>query len=303
MKSLIVRRSSYLKFLPLIACLPLVCGYAAAVQARSLAEILQSGEIRFCVSPFPPQDTVEPADCRENCKFGGYSYDLAMAFVEALGKGLKPKFMRVEWDEQFFNKEGKVVREDAYTPELLASGKCDLFPGLTKVGWRLNKFDFVTLNPSRMVVVVNKASKAQFTKPADLGGKLASTMKDSSWQTWLEEQNKTVYAANPIRIKLVPAQDVLKAVDIGQADFALSDSELAMWFINNDLKNSVTAFAVGSKTEIAWAFRKYDKDLQAAVQKFFDAQRPVKDSALNKIWIKNYGMTVNEFIETVNQMK
>ncbi len=226
-----------------------------------------------------------------------------MAFLETLGKDIKPKFMRVEWDEQFFNKDGKVVREEAYTPELLASGKCDLLPGLTKVGWRLNKFGFVTLNPDRMMVVVNKTNKAQFNSPADLGGKTATTMKDSSWQTWLEEQNKTAYASNPIRIKLVPTEDVLKAVDTGQADFALNDLDLAIWFIKHQVKNCVVAFPVGPTTEIAWAFRKEDRDLQAAAQKFFDAQRPVRDSALNKVWLRNYGMTVNEFADMVNQRR
>ena len=295
--------TSRLKLLPLMACLPLAFGYGAAVDARSLAEIQETGELRICISPFPPQDTVQPANCRENCQFGGYSYDLTMAFLETLGKGIKPKFLRVDWDEQFFNKDGKVVREDAYTPELLASGTCDLFPNVTKIGWRLNKFGFVTLNPDRMVVVVNKARKAQFNSPADLAGKVAATMKDSSWQTWLEEQNKTAYAANPIQIKVVRTEDVLKAVDTGQADFAIHDLDLAMWFINNELKNCVTAFPVGQKTEIAWVFRKQDVDLQAAAQKFFDAQRPVRDSALNRVWIKNYGMTLPEFADMVNKGK
>ena len=164
-------------------------------------------------------------------------------------------------DEQFFNKDGKVVREAAYTPDLLASGRCDVLPGgLTTVGWRLNKFGFVPLYPSRMVVVVNKNRQPQFRTPADLAGKVAATMKDSSWQTWLEEQNKTAYAANPIRITLVPQSDVLKAVDTGEVDFAISDMDLANWFISHELKNSQVAFPVGPRVEIAWAFRKEDRD-------------------------------------------
>lgn len=272
-------------------------------EGRSLKEIEQSNEIRICISPFPPQDTVEPENCRENCKFGGYAYDMSMAFVGTLKKGIKAKFMRVEWDEQFFNKEGKVVREDTYSPELLASGKCDLFPSLTKIDWRLNKFDFVTLNADRMVVVVNKSKQALFKSEADLGGKTAATMKDSSWQTWLEDQNRKTYVSNPVQLKIVPSQDVLKTVDEGGADFALSDMDLAMWFTKHELKNSVIAFAVGVKTEIAWAFRRGDKDLQAAMQKFIDTQKPAKDSALNKVWIDNYGMTLPEFVDMINQGK
>ena len=47
-------RCSYLKSPSLAACLAVACGYAAAVDARSLAEIQQTGEIRFCISPHRP---------------------------------------------------------------------------------------------------------------------------------------------------------------------------------------------------------------------------------------------------------
>lgn len=268
-----------------------------------MKEIEQSNEIRICISPFPPQDTFEPKNCRENCKFGGYAYDLSMAFVGTLKKGITAKFMRVEWDEQFFNKDGKVVREDAYTPELLATGKCDLFAPLTKIDWRLSKFDFVTQNLNRMVVVVNKKKRTQFNGAADLAGKLAATMKESSWQTWMEEQNRTTYSANPIQINFVPSRDVLKAVDNEVADFAISDMDLAMWFTKHELKNSVIAFAVGQKTELAWAFRRGDTDLKAALEKFVETQRNRKTSALNKVWLNNYGITLPEFIDMINQTK
>ena len=116
---------------------------------------------------------------------------------------MKAKILRVEWDEQFFNKDGKTVREDSYTPELMASGKCDVYPtGLTKLPWREKKLAFVTLYPTRMMVMVNKSRKEEFKTPRDLCAKTASTVKDTSWHTWLQAQNETTCAANPIRIKL-----------------------------------------------------------------------------------------------------
>jgi len=136
-------------------------GSVVPAHARSLAEIRKTKEIRI---------------------------RMPLAFAETLGKDVKPKVIRVEFDEQFFNKEGVVVREASYTPELLASGTCDFHAtDLSRTSWRLNK--------------------------------------------------------------------------------------------------------------------KEDKDLQAAVQNFFDTQRAVKDSTLNKNWKNTDGITLIEFITLVTSIK
>ena len=90
----------------------LACGLATPLQARSLAEIKQSKELRVCIVPLHPSvAAVEPADCRENCKFSGPVYEESLAFAKTLGNEIQPKFLRVDWDEQFFNKEGKTDRK------------------------------------------------------------------------------------------------------------------------------------------------------------------------------------------------
>lgn len=200
--------------LVLMACLAAISSSGIPTQARSLEEIQQTKEIRICLVPkHPTVVMVEPADCHENCKYSGAAYEIAMTFVETLGNQVKPKFLRVEFDEQFFNKEGVVAREDSYTPELLASGQCDLYPNnLTKNSWRLKKLDFVILFPSRMMVLVHKSKKVGFKTPADLGGKGAAVVKDTSYHTWLQEQNKSTYATNPIQIKLMGFDESLEAV-------------------------------------------------------------------------------------------
>ena len=82
--------------------------------------------------------TVEPANCREECKFNGRLYEESKVFALKLGNGVRGKFIRVEWDAMFFNKDGKTDKGAAYTPELLASGKCDLYAAnMTKNAWRL----------------------------------------------------------------------------------------------------------------------------------------------------------------------
>ncbi len=113
--------------------------------ARSLDEIRKTKELRICITAtHPAYATAEPANCREECKFTGPVYEETRAFALSLGNGVRGKYLRVAWDEQFFDKEGKSDRAAAYTPELLASGKCDLYASnMTKNEWRLKKMDII----------------------------------------------------------------------------------------------------------------------------------------------------------------
>lgn len=297
--TLFVRVCLYRRFLFFIACIAVVGGSGVLAQARSLEEVQKTKEIRICLVPDPTGFTVEPPDCRENCKFGGNFYELAPAFAATLGSDVKAKVLRVEWDEQFFDREGKTVRENSYTPELLASGKCDVYAnGLTKLPWREKKLAFVTLHPTRMMVVTNRSTKAALKSPKDLCGKTAATIKDTSYQTWLQGQNESACAANLIRIRLMTFEEASKAVDTGGVDFIVQNIEETMW-LDSPFKNSVTAFPVGPIYEQGWAFRKEDKDLQAAAETFFEAQKAQKDSLLNKQWKNFLGMTLPEYIERV----
>ena len=104
-------------------------GMLGLAQARSLAEIQQSKEFRVCIAPIHPAlAEVSPPECWEQCTFTGQMYDEVVAFAATLGPDITLKFFRVLWDAQFHNREGKTVREASYTPELLASGTCDVYP-------------------------------------------------------------------------------------------------------------------------------------------------------------------------------
>lgn len=283
----------------------LLAASANLAQARSLAQIEQSKELRICIAPIHPSAaTVEPPACRDKCEFSGPVYEQSLVFAKFLGNGIRPKFLRVDWDQHFFNKEGKTVREGSYTPELLASAKCDLYPGnLTKNEWRLKKLDFVTVFPSRMMVIVAKEMKAKIKTAADLAGKTAAVEKDTSFHTWLQAQNQTTYAADPVNLELLGTTDSLLAVEAGKADFTIADSDIAIWAVRHELKSATTAFPVGPIDEIGWGFRKDDKDLQAAAQKFIDVQRRNPDSELNSIWKKHFGRTLTEFIALMVAVK
>lgn len=278
-------------------------GMLVPSHARSLAEIKKSRELRVCMAAVAAHVTIEPPGCKENCKFTGLLPEETLAFAQTLGNGIPTRFVRMEWDEQFFNKEGKTVRDAAYTPELLASGKCDLYPLLTKNEWRLKKLDFVILTPGRLMVLVSKPMKTHIKTAADLAGKTAATLKDTTYHSWLQEQNQTAYAANPVKIELMNSDEGFAAVEAGKVDFILASSHEAIWAARHRLKNATAVFPVGPVDEIGWAFRKDDKDLQAAVQKFFDEQRKNSDSELNRIWKNHFGRTLTEFIALMAAFK
>ncbi len=226
-----------------------------------------------------------------------------MAFVAGLGNGIVPRFRCVGWDEQFFNKNGMTAYEDAYTPELPASGQFDIYPGnLAKNDWRLKKLDFVTLFPNRRMVVVKRSERNRFNTLADLAGKTASVEKSTSHHAWLLEQNQGAFSSHPVAIRLMPVDEGLRAVAGGAVDFTIIDADAAIWTVRNQYPETDMAFAVGPTDEIGWTFRKEDKDLQEAVRVFFHQQRTDKNSELNRIRQKYCGMSLTDFVGLVSSI-
>jgi membrane-bound lytic murein transglycosylase F len=267
-----------------------------------LEDIKQSGEIRICAAlPGPAIGTVEPPDCRGECTVKGPARDLTEAFAQSLGANIKATYRVLAWDEQFHNQAGETVREASYTPALLASGACDVYPnGMILVEWRLKKLGMVALYPAREMVIIHKSKKDQIRTPADLAGKVAGVTKSASSHVYLEEQNKTVYMDNPIRFDFRPSQTLrLEAVDNGEVDFAIAGSEDALWETRHHLKNSVAAFVVGPVVKVGWGLRQDDKDLQAAVEQFFEAQKASEDSMLNQVWKKTFGLSFANYLRLI----
>lgn len=286
---------------PVSACFAMLC-LSAPAPARSLAEIVRTHELRACIVAFhPAAATAAPPACRENCHFSGPVYDEVQTFSRHLGKAIRLRTLRVEWDEQFFNQHDQTDREASYTPKLLADGSCDVFPNrLTKNAWRLKKMDFVTLFSSRLMVVAHASQQGRLLSADQLAGRRAAVLKNSTYYTWLLEQNASRYRANPVRLQLMSVEDSLRAVDDGQVDFTLLDSDIAIWSTRHQFKHAYVAFPVGGKDEIGWGMRKEDKDLQAAVAEFFAQQRKSEHSDLNRIWTRYYGLSLNKMITLVN---
>jgi ABC-type amino acid transport substrate-binding protein len=129
-------------------------------------------------------------------------------------------------------------------------------------------------------------------------------VKDTADHTQLQEQNQGLCAAHPIQMEFVATWDnKWTEVDKGRVNFILDNALPAIWYTRHQAKNSVAAFTVGPMEYLGWGFRKEDKDLQAAVQKFFDTQRADENSTLNQIWEKYYGMTLIDYIGLITKIE
>ncbi|MDC8771236.1 substrate-binding periplasmic protein [Roseateles albus] len=280
--------------------IPLILGiYGLPAAARSLAEINKTKELRICIAPTSSGiASASPEGCRDNCKFSGRVYEEALEFAHSLGRDIKPKFLRVTWDEQFHNSKGQTVRDDSYTPELLAAGQCDFYPSSLSINeWRLKKMDFALLHINRMMVIARKDKKNQFKTVADLAGKSAAVTLNSSYHGWLQKMNAGEFQKNPVKIIFKEeADEIFRLIEAGDIDFTVQDAYLAIYATKNSFKKSAVMMPVGPLDEIGWAFRKQDADLRAAAELFFSKQLGKPDGALNLIWEKNFGLSIDKFI-------
>lgn len=295
-----IRLQPRLLLVHLLSILTLFLVLTNIAQARSLADIVKSRELRACIAGNnPAHATSMPADCRMDCTFSGPVFEEVQAFARSLGQNIQLKAIRIGWEEQFLDETGKLDRDTSHTPHLLDAGVCDLYPThLTRNAWRLRKMNFVTLFPSRMLVISLAARKKPLKTSADLAGLQAVVEKESSFHSWLEEQNRTV--SPPIKIMLMNSYEAsMQAVKNGTADFTMMDPEVANWTFRRTPNSPYAAFPIGPTDEIGWAFRKTDKDLQAAAALFFEEQRNRQDAELNRIWIRHYGRTLADFIRSM----
>lgn len=86
----------------------------------------------------------------------------------------------------------------------------------------------------------------------------------------------------------------MQAVDRKAVDFTMIGADGAYHYTRTKVKNSVVAFAVGPVSEVGWAFRKEDVDLQEAAKTLFESQRKV-GSQFDAIWQEVFGITLSDF--------
>ena len=286
----------------LLVCL---CTFGNTLSARSLSQIKASGEIRICLVPIHPSvASATPENCRENCQFKGTAYEESLLFAKSLGKSIRPRFLRIEWPEQFYNKAKKVVLDGRYVPHLIASGTCDLYPNnLESNLWRLKKLDAVMLFPSRLMVLTHSTNTKSIQSIGDLSGKTAGVEVNTSFHGWLLQFNQNEAPQIPVTIKLMKTGQALSLLNRKKIDFTILDADAAIWTTKYDYPQIRAVFTVGPLKRIGWMFGKKDKDLQEAVQAFFTKQRQDPDSAYNRLWKKYYGVSLTDYIRLVSAIR
>jgi membrane-bound lytic murein transglycosylase F len=270
---------------------------------RPLSAIKSTQELRACVSP---NNQTTPKNCTTECQYTGNDkvvLDIVTAFTKTLGSDIKPLFIKTEWDEQFKNSHGKVVQEASYTPKLLESGACDLYPSnLTKNDWREKKMDFAVLFKNRMMILVNINDRAKYKSVEDLAGKTAGLEPETTWMDWVKEQNTNTLKKHPAKIVLIKTADAIPLLELGdKIDFTVVDSDVALWTSTHGRKQTSAVFSVGAPDSVGWAFQKDDKELRLLAEAFFATQKTKARSELDRIWQAAYGLSIQKFEKVVGK--
>lgn len=182
--------------------------------------------------------------------------ELADAFAASLG--VKPVFVVIE-------------SYDALIPALL-EGKGDLIAAqLTVTDARKAQIAFSRSTfGTAEILVGNKGAKGLPEKVEDLAGRTISVRKSSSYAESLEAL-KAKEKLDTLKIEFVPehedAEDIVFSVTNGERDLTVVDGHI-LTAIETYNPRFVRLFPIADKREIAWAVRKSNPDLRAAVDDF-----------------------------------
>ena len=243
-----------------------------------MAEVRATGELRICVAG----------------SSAAFYQTNAQAFADFLG--VTPKVTQLAaWDQQFQNEAGVTVKEATYEAHLLANGSCDLFPNdLHITDWRRSKMLLVPLYTTRKMVVANRKMRAELKKPADLAGHSVAVQKGTAYESWLLEQNQTIFAYKPMTIYWAPTTESLQRVATGVSDFTVVAAETAFQAVRGDLQVLDLLFPVDSSVEVGWGLSPSATELRLQLEKFFADSYRV-DSELDRSWHRKYDVSLMEF--------
>lgn len=249
-----------------------------AVQARTLRAIEQTGSLRLCLA--------------------GSSAEFYRANGEALARylGVAAEILYLkDWNAQFEDRNGKVVKEASYIARQLADGSCDVFPNdLHLLAWRQTKMALVPYYSTRNVVVVNQGLRSAIRSIDDLRGRRAAVQQGTAYDSWLLEQNAGRLAANPVAIAYYPTDDAMRAVDDGRAEFTVVGSESSVKWLRSDQVKLDMLFPVGQPVDVGWGIDPAADDLKARIEQFFvDNQRLGSD--LDRAWFAHRNISLVEY--------
>jgi PAS domain S-box-containing protein len=249
-----------------------------SAHARTLTEVLDSGELRICTA--------------------GSSAPFYQANAEIFARHLqvRPKVTRLSsWDDQFRNASGAVVMDDSYTAQPLADGSCDLLPNdLHVTSWRSSKMLLVPYYRTQKMVVANHALRQVLRREDDLAEHTAAVQKGTAYAAWLQEQNATRFGGRPIKLVFATTAESMRMVAEGAADFTVIGAESGIRWVRTSPQNLDLLFPVGDSVPVGWGVAPTARDLAEKLADFFADSMRV-GSELDGFWLKEYGISLMEF--------
>jgi len=250
---------------------------AVPAQARTLAEVRESGTLRLCVA--------------------GSSADFYQANGEEFARflGVKPEVKRLaRFEEQFQNAQGVTVRGEEYVPKLLADGSCDVFPNdLQIVDWRESKMRLVPYYNVRSVVIAHQDLAASLKRVADLAGRRAAVQKGTNYDDWLVRANAAELASRPVDVVHASTAEAVRMVADRKADFTIVGTEGALRWVR-EAPGLVVLFPVDEPLQAGWGILPVATLLEKELQRFFAESRR-SGSGLGENWRRQYNVSLNEY--------
>lgn len=201
----------------------------------------------------------------------GATYDAAKLFEEFLNKRLQSKHLRVQI--AFI----PVSRDKLLSA--LAAGRGDIAAAnLTITPERQKAADFsLPVSSDVRELVVTAANEPAVNSPEDLSGRKVYVRKSSSYYESLTTLNASLRKAGKPPVEIVPAnepledEDLLEMVNAGLIPITVVDEHLASFWKQIFDQIKVTAVAVRTGGQIAWALRRNTPQLAEAVNSFIKA--------------------------------
>lgn len=256
-------------------------GWLAAIgttEARTLQDIHSTGILRICVA--------------------GANSSFYQANGEAFARflGVSPAVTYLSsWDQQFHNRNGQTVHDAEYESELLASGRCDVFPNdLHILEWRKTKMALVPYYEARKVIIAHRDSRNTLTQLQDLAGRTAAVQKGTAYDDWIQRQNKETFATNPIVVKYAPTDQSVKLVTEKKVDFTVLGTEGAFKWVRSNLQTLDLFFPVDDVVQVGWGVSPSASQLRRQLERFFNESKRV-GSELDNSWLYQHGISLKEY--------
>lgn len=233
-------------------------GAFAAKNESALEQVKKAGKLLVAIdATYPPMESEGP-----DGKPVGFDIDFANELAKRLG--VKAEFVVMNWDGILAGLNSK--RYDV------------IISSMNITDDRKKQVDFVEY--VRMSQLFITKAGVNFSKEADLAGKVVAVQADTTSHEYAEKLKKSGIAIKDIKaFKL--ATDAFAAVKAGQAEVIIVDEPVGKYYAKQDAKTFHAAGRAMAPEPVGIAIRKTDADLHKEIGKAVEQMK--QDGTLKKI--------------------